>query len=198
MVFGGILQEIFNRQGFLHYQENFIEPAIQHDLFTMLKSGLQWRQDHITLFGKTHPVPRLQAWYGDPEIRYKYSGISLEPLAWTKELSSLRVKLQNALSRQFNAVLCNYYRHGQDYAAWHSDNEKELGQDPFIASLSLGGKRRFDIRHKSSGETHSLWLSSGSLVVMGGSVQTFWKHQLAKTRRPVDERINLTFRLVLE
>lgn len=196
MVFGGNLQEIFNRQGFLRYQENFIEQGLEAKLFSILKSSLQWRQDQITLFGKTHPVPRLQAWYGDAHAGYTYSGIKLVPRDWTPELALLREQLQDSLKAPFNAVLCNFYRQGRDYAAWHSDDEKELGHEPIIASLSLGGLRRFDVRHKETGELIQLWPTSGSLLVMGGPMQRYWKHQLAKTSRPVEERINLTFRYI--
>ena len=140
------------------------------------------RQDKITLYGKTHDVPRLQAWYGDEGLSYSYSGIKLNPLTWTPELLDIKFKIENLVGEEFNSVLINKYREGKDYAAWHSDDEKELGQNPTIASLSLGSERMFHLRHKENKglETLKIALENGSLVIMKGKLQHYWKHQLAK------------------
>jgi len=149
------------------------------------------------LMAPTYAVPRLLAWYGDPEARYRYSGLEHQPLPWTPLLAEIRTRVQEACGRPFNAVLLNYYRDGNDSMGWHSDDEPELGRDPLIASLNLGGTRRFDLRRKGTTRIgHSLELGDGSLLVMGGQTQHHWQHQVAKTRKPVAPRINLTFRLI--
>lgn len=182
---------IIERDGRLDYYESVFKD---HEyLFDVLYQELAWRQDEITLFGKTHPIPRLQAWYGDPDAYYTYSRIKLTPLAWTPTLLKIKKICEDISGQEFQGVLCNLYRDGRDYAAWHSDNEKELGQNPTIASVSLGAKRRFQLKHMQ-GEREAIELESGSLVVMSGELQEFWKHQLAKTQKTCGPRINLTFR----
>jgi alkylated DNA repair dioxygenase AlkB len=105
--------------------------------------------------------------------------------------------VEEVAGQPLNGVLLNYYRDGNDSMGWHSDDEPELGRNPLVASLNLGGPRRFDLRRKGSGRIeHSLQLDSGSLLVMAGATQHYWQHQVAKTRKPVAPRINLTFRLI--
>jgi len=191
------LQEIIKRDGEVYYLKNFLNPRDSLSLFEVLSRELEWRQDQITLFGKTHPVPRLQAWYGTPEASYSYSNIQLKPKPFTKALEDLRERLRIELGLEFNGVLCNLYRTGRDYAAWHADNEKELGLNPIIGSISLGAVRKFSLRHATDGETIHLWPESGSLILMKGALQHHWKHQLGKTARAVSPRINLTFRRVM-
>ena len=98
----------------------------------------------------------------------------------------------------FNSVLINLYRNGQDSMGWHSDNETVLGKEPVIASLSLGGTRRFQLKHRRSGELVSLDLPHGSCLIMQGRCQADWRHQVPKTRKQVAPRINLTFRTVFD
>lgn len=171
-------------------------------LAARLQGGIEWRQDQMTLFGKTHPLPRLQAMYGDAGTRYDYSGMGLEALAWRPDLVELRTRLEADLHAflpgvRFNSVLCNLYRDGRDSNGWHADDEAELGADPVIASVSLGATRRFRLRHRQGGAGPlTLDLPPGSLLVMAGSTQSAWQHTLTKTARPVGSRINLTYRLV--
>ncbi len=141
--------------------------------------------------------PRLTAWYADPGVRYGYSGQALEPAAWPASLDTLRRELRARLGCDFNAVLCNAYRDGQDAMGWHADDEPELGPEPVIASLSLGATRRFRIRPRRGGESVGLELESGSLLLMDGRSQADYCHALVRTRRPVRPRINLTFRQVM-
>ncbi len=156
-----------------------------------------WEQPHVRLYGRLHPVPRLVAWYGDPEARYRYSGLVHQPLPWTPLLEQIRDQVATAVGQPLNGCLLNHYRDGQDSMGWHSDDETELGPEPLIASLNLGGTRRFDLRRK--GQTriaHSLPLAHGSLLVMRGPTQHYWQHQVAKTRSQCAPRLNLTFRLI--
>jgi len=161
-----------------------------------LENQLKWRQDTITMFGKTHPIPRLQAWYGWPEATYTYSRIKLKPNKWTANLLALKRICEKFAEASFQGVLCNLYRDGRDYAALHSDNEPELGERPVIASLSLGAERKFKLRH-SDGEIVEIWPKSGSLIVMSGRLQECWKHELPKSLKIKDIRLNLTFRPII-
>ncbi|MEW9798404.1 alpha-ketoglutarate-dependent dioxygenase AlkB family protein [Alteromonas sp. CYL-A6] len=162
-----------------------------------LIATLPWRQDDITLFGKTMKIPRLQSWHGDPDCVYAYSGMQLTPAAWTASLSALRVRCEEATGRRFNSVLANWYRDGQDSMSLHADDEPELGIRPVIASVTLGEERPFIFRHKKTKARFTLRLAHGSLLVMAGDTQTNYLHGMAKTRKPVADRINLTFRYLL-
>lgn len=185
------------RDGELGWCPRFTPPGRTAGLFSQLLAILCWRQEYLRLFGRTLPQPRLSAWYGDPGSRYHYSGLQLEPLPWNPVLLELRQQLHTILGQDFNSVLANLYRDGRDSMGWHSDDEPELGPEPVIASLSLGATRRFDLRHKRSGERYRLHPEDGSLLVMAGSLQQHWQHRIAKTRRPVGPRINLTFRRII-
>lgn len=189
-------------QGRLEFHTRVLPEAQADALFLTLQAHLAWRQDEIRIQGRTLPVPRLQAWYGDPGTRYGYSGIQLDPLPWTPELDLIRARLQELCQASFNqasfnSVLCNLYRHGQDSVSWHADDEPELGINPLIASFSLGATRRFQLKPKRGrGQTLSLDLPHNSLLVMSGALQHHWIHQVPKTRQDVGPRINLTFRRV--
>ena len=156
-----------------------------------------WRQQEITLFGKTHAQPRLSAWYGD--LGYRYSGIRHQPAAWTETLQTLRERVQALSGQEFNSVLLNYYRNGNDRMGMHSDDETELGERPVIASLSLGEPRCFLLRHRSRNDldTIKLPLPGGSLLLMQGETQRHWRHGINSERRCRGARINLTFRRIL-
>ncbi|WP_339486018.1 alpha-ketoglutarate-dependent dioxygenase AlkB family protein [Pseudomonas sp. EL_65y_Pfl2_R95] len=157
-----------------------------------------WQQPQVQLFGRTHPVPRLLAWYGDEGVGYRYSGLYHPPLTWTPLLAEIRAQLSAFVGQPLNGGLLNYYRDGQDSMGWHSDDEAELGRNPIVVSLSLGGSRRFDLRRKGHQRIeHSLQLDHGSLLVMRAATQHYWQHQIAKTRKPCAPRLNLTFRYLL-
>jgi len=166
-------------------------------LFTQLTETIDWRQDWITIYGRSMPQPRLTAWYGNPGKSYTYSGITMHPSPWTRTLLDLKAEAEAVSGVAFNSVLLNLYRDGNDSMGWHSDDEPELGQNPVIGSLSLGGTRRFMLRHRAEkGLKHQLELTSGSFLLMQGTTQHDWQHQIPKTKRPVPPRINLTFRVI--
>lgn len=166
-------------------------------LLTELTQTVDWRHDWITIYGRSMPQPRLTAWYGDPGKSYTYSGITMQPSAWTPTLLDLKAKVDAVSGVVFNSVLLNLYRDGNDSMGWHSDDEAELGQNPVIGSLSLGGTRRFMLRHRfEKGLKHQLELISGSFLLMQGTTQHYWQHHVPKTKRPVPPRINLTFRVI--
>ena len=171
------------------------QPA---DLLAEFLQSTPWSQEDITVFGKTHPQPRLVAWYGDAGARYRYSGIDHEPLPWTPTLQALRTKLETQCECAFNSVLLNYYRDHRDSMGLHADDEPELGPAPVIASLSLGEERGIYFKHTTRKDlgTFNLPLPSGSLLVMRGATQRHWKHGLRKLSKPCGPRVNLTFRFI--
>ena len=176
---------------------HWVDAARAQAWFAELVERTPWEQPSVHLHGRDYPVPRLVAWYGDAEASYRYSGLVHRPLPWTPLLAEIRARVQDEVGQRVNGVLLNYYRDGQDSMGWHSDDEPELGRNPLVASLNLGGARRFDLRRKGgTAIEHSLELESGCLLVMSGATQHYWQHQVAKTRRPVAPRLNLTFRLV--
>lgn len=181
----------------LDFQPHWLDITRADQWLAQLLAETPWEQPQVFLHGKHYPVPRLLAWYGDAEASYCYSGLVHQPLPWTALLGEIRLAVEQAAGQRFNGVLLNYYRDGKDSMGWHSDDETVLGRNPLIASLNLGGMRRFDLRRK--GQTrieHSLELGHGALLVMRGATQHHWQHQVAKTARPVAPRINLTFRLI--
>lgn len=167
-------------------------------LFAALRAQVAWEVHRIRLFGREVDSPRLSCWIGDPEASYRYSGVRFEPRPWPDALLPVRVRLEQALGHGFNSVLANLYRDGRDAMGWHSDAEPELGTHPVIASISLGAARRFAFRHRQQAERKlSFELPHGSLLVMAGDTQRFYRHCLPRTAKPVGERINLTFRRIL-
>ncbi|MEE4146749.1 MAG: alpha-ketoglutarate-dependent dioxygenase AlkB [Halieaceae bacterium] len=171
----------------------------EDSLLRRLIDDVDWRQEHVTLFGKTHKQPRLVAWYGDREARYRYSGKTYDPHPWDNTLLRLKALAEQASASRFNSVLLNYYRDGRDAMGLHADDEPELGPEPVIASLSLGATRTLYFRHRFRRElaTVNVPLPSGSLLVMRGATQRNWKHGIRKLSRPCGPRINLTFRQIL-
>jgi alkylated DNA repair dioxygenase AlkB len=167
-------------------------------LFHAVNGVTDWRQEMIWMYGREVPVPRLTAWVGDPGKTYTYSNISLRPAPWTPPLLEIKARVEQVAATMFNSVLLNLYRTGADGVAWHSDDEPELGRAPVIASVSLGATRRFQLRQRSNrDERCELHLEHGSLLLMRGDTQHVWEHQVPKTAKPVDPRMNLTFRTII-
>jgi alkylated DNA repair dioxygenase AlkB len=182
--------------GSLVLHEGWLAGDEAAQTFTRLLAEVDWKQRAIRLLGRQVLQPRLTAWYGDAS--YTYSGVTLAPLPWTPLLAGLRDRVVAQVGEPFNAVLCNLYRSGADSMGFHADHEKELGPRPVIASLSLGAARRFVLRHKKKSVAPvSFELPDGSLLVMGGTTQSFWRHALPKDPGVAGPRVNLTFRNVL-
>ena len=161
-------------------------------VFEDLQAEIGWEQHEITLFGRTLPTPRLTAWVGDGA--YRYSGIVNQPQPWPAALAEIRDRLVRELGVEFNSCLANLYRDGSDSMGFHSDDEPELGPRPTIASVSLGARRRFVLRHRVSRERWTWDLGEGDLLVMRAESQRDYAHAIPKTTRPVGPRLNLTFR----
>ncbi len=183
--------------GILTYYPAFLHPLDCGHYIGKLKDEISWKQESIRIFGKSYLTPRLTAWYGDAGAVYSYSRLKLSPEPWSPALAQLRDMIIAVNGSRFNSVLLNWYRDGNDSMGWHADDEKELGVNPVIASLSLGQERDFRFRRKDNHrDTFNVKLANGSLLVMGGAIQHFWQHALPRSVRPLSERINLTFRLI--
>jgi alkylated DNA repair dioxygenase AlkB len=163
-----------------------------------LRDTTAWRRETITSFGKKYDMPRLIAWYGDEGTRYRYSGTDNVATGWTGPLLEVKRAVEPPCGVVFNGVLLNYYRTGKDSVSWHADDEPEFGKQPVIASVSFGGTRQFQLKHKTRKDLKaSIELTHGSLLIMRGGTQANWLHQIPKTARRVEERVNLTFRAIV-
>ena len=181
----------------IEYYPNFFEAHRSNDFFEKLQREIPWQQDDITVYGKTHPQPRLTALYGNEGKPYSYSNIVMQPNAWNPLLMFIKNEIEDLVAKNFTTVLLNFYRDGKDSNGWHADNERELGRNPVIASVSFGAERSFHLQHNTIKEQKlKITLEHGSLLLMKGTTQHFWKHQIPKTAKPIGPRINLTFRII--
>ena len=172
-------------------------PSEATQLLELLQRDIQWQQETIRLYGQVHKQPRLTALYGDPGITYRYSGITIESTPWIPALLHIKTRTEQVSKARFNSVLLNRYRDGQDSMGWHADDEPELGRNPVIGSVSLGQSRTLQMKHRiDKSKRLDIPLANGSFLLMQGEVQHYWLHQIAKSRRHLDERINLTYRLI--
>lgn len=178
------------------YIPNFYKREAANSLFNTLESTIAWKQESMNMYGKEVKFPRLTAWYGDDDKPYSFSGIKLEPLPWTKELLQIKNDIEPICKTSFNSVLLNLYRDGNDSISWHTDAEKELGRNPIIASVNFGAERVFQLKHMHTQEKIEILLQHGSLLVMMSELQHFWKHQVPKSKKITQPRINLTFRVI--
>jgi len=179
------------------YYPSFLSPEEASVYFDKLMKETEWQQDDIKVFGKIYAQPRLTSLHGEEGKPYTYSGITMHPKPFTPLLKDLKKRVEFETGEAFTTVLLNLYRDGNDSNGWHSDDEKELGTNPVIASVSLGANRKFNLRHKKDSSLKaSIELEHGSLLLMKGTTQHYWKHQLPKSIRVHDPRINLTFRVI--
>jgi alkylated DNA repair dioxygenase AlkB len=176
-----------------------VEFELAQDVLGQLIDSTPWRLEHVTVWGKTHPQPRLTAWYGDDAQLYSYSGVTLRALPWTPTLLGIKGKVEALCGSTFNSVLLNYYRDHRDSMGFHADDEPELGPSPVIASVTFGEPRHFVLKHKFRRDIKDvkLLLPSGSLLLMKGATQANWKHGIARESKPCGPRVNLTFRRIL-
>lgn len=179
------------------YVPSFIGFEEANELFNKLINDISWQQDDIVVFGKKFQQPRLTALYGNDGKSYSYSSLTMFPNKWNSLLIYIKEKVEVFMNVKFTTVLLNYYRDGNDSNGWHADNEKELGKNPIIASISFGAKRVFQMKHNTNkDQKFKIELEHGSLLIMKGTTQHFWKHQIPKSTKKVGPRINLTFRII--
>lgn len=181
----------------ISYYPNFFDTDKADTIFKELLNKTPWQQDNIMVYGKNHLQPRLTALYGNEGKPYSYSNIKMQPHHWTLLLQKIKFHIESQATTNFTTVLLNLYRNGNDSNGWHADNEKELGHNPVIASVSFGAERVFQLKHNIDKTLKkSIILEHGSLLIMKGTTQHFWKHQIPKTTKKVAPRINLTFRVI--
>ena len=183
-------QQLFNMLGKLYSLQQC------QVLLDKLIEEVDWQREYFA-FGRYFDVPRLQAWYADEGVHYRYGDNLLQSHNWIPLLLNIKQAVEERTGHHFNSVLVTYYRDGYDHVTWHADDEPELGPDPVIASLSLGSSREFQYRHKANGETASLELHDGELLLMQPEFQREWEHAIAQQTEVVGPRINLTFRQVM-
>lgn len=182
----------------LIYIPNFFSQQEADTFFNTIKSKTNWQHDTITVFGKTYKQPRLTELFGESHKSYSYSNITMQPKPFTKPLNTIKNKVEIFANYKFNTMLANLYRDGNDSNGWHADNEKELGENPVIASVSFGDPRPFHFKHRTlKKQRHKLILEHGSLLLMKGEMQHHWLHQIAKTKKTIQPRVNLTFRRLM-
>lgn len=180
----------------IEYHPSLFNSEKSNELFELLKNEIHWQQDEIIVYGKKHLQPRLTSLYGNDGKPYGYSNIIMQPNRWNPLLMFIKNEVESICNENFTTVLLNYYRDGKDSNGWHADNEKELGRNPIIASVSFGAERVFQLKHNITNQRQNINLENGSLLVMKGSTQHFWKHQIPKISKEIGARINLTFRII--
>lgn len=183
--------------GTVNYYGPLLSPELANHYYHQLLENIAWKNDEARIFGKHYITKRKAAWYGDDGYAYTYSNTTKQALPWTAELAELKKLTEETLDVQFNSCLLNLYHDGNEGMAWHSDDEKSLGRNTCIASLSFGAERKFSFKHKDSGQTIALNLEHGSLLVMKDETQTHWLHRLNKSTKIKQPRVNLTFRTIV-
>lgn len=180
----------------IEYHPSLFNSEKSNQLFELLKNEIPWQHDEITVYGKKHLQPRLTSLFGNDGKPYGYSNIIMQPNRWNPLLMFIKNEIEVICNENFTTVLLNYYRNGKDSNGWHADNEKELGRNPIIASVSFGAERVFQLKHNVTNQRQNINLENGSLLVMKGTTQHFWKHQIPKSSKEIGARINLTFRII--
>lgn len=196
VVFKNEINAISIQNGEYIYIPNFFSAFDSDNYFQNFISDIAWKQESMNMYGRTILFPRLTAWYGDNNKPYSFSGLTLKPNSWSSDLLEIKSKIELVNNGNYNSVLLNRYRSGNDSISWHTDAEKELGINPVIASVNFGATRKFQLRHIKTQEKIEIYLTHGSLLIMQGELQHFWQHQVPKTTQKMGERINLTFRLI--
>ncbi len=184
-------------QAAVEYFPTFFSSEKADTLFEYLYNNIPWQQDSIKVYGKNYRQPRLTALFGNEGKSYKYSNILMQPHPWNNVLMDIKNEIEEKTHQKFTTVLLNLYRNEKDSNGWHADNEKELGTNPIIASVSFGEERVFQIKHNTnSNEKQNIILQHGSLLLMKEGSQIHYKHQIPKATNAKKPRINLTFRFI--
>ena len=192
------MQEKINHQNLdIILDESFLNLSETNNLYERCLNDISWQSSKIKMFGKKINIPRLECWYGDNGCEYTYSGKSLKRFEFPSFLLDLRKRIEKKANTTFNSVLANLYRDGQDSMGFHADDEKELGNNPVIASISLGENRPIIFQNKKTKEKMTFDQPSGSLLIMQGQTQAHWKHAINKSKKVNKPRINLTFRNII-
>ena len=191
------VSNLLPKDGTVNYYGKVLASKDADQYFNSLMQNILWENDEVIIFGKPIVTKRKVAWYGDSDCSYTYSNTTKQALAWTKELSYLKQIVEELAETKFNSCLLNLYHNGNEGIGWHSDDEKSLGKNNTIASLSFGAERNFSFKHKQTKQIVSLVLEHGSLLIMKDATQTNWLHSLPKSKSVTQPRINLTFRTIV-
>lgn len=183
--------------GTVYYHGKIIYLEEANDFYHILLNTIEWKNDEAIIFGKHIITARKVAWYADKNFDYTYSNTTKQALPWTKELLALKEISEKLTGTKYNSCLLNLYHNGSEGMAYHSDDEKALGKNTSIASLSFGAERKFLFKHKTNKQTVSLLLEHGSLLEMKDATQSNWLHRLPPTTKINSPRINLTFRTMV-
>ena len=190
-------QNLLPFDGTVNYHGVIMPPQEANNYTDVLLKTIEWKNDEALIFGKHIITKRKAAWYGDEDYAYTYSNYTKHALPWTEELKALKAIAETCTGAAYNSCLLNLYHTGDEAMAWHSDDEKMLEKNGSIASMSFGAERKFMFKHKKTGETVSVLLENGSLLVMKGTTQTHWVHRLTKSVNIKLPRVNLTFRKIM-
>jgi alkylated DNA repair dioxygenase AlkB len=189
---------ILPEDGLAYFFSDFFSQEESDLYFTNLLTEVEWKQEPIIIFGKKIMQPRLTAWYADSDKDYSYSGIVMHSTPWTETLLIIKEKIEVVSKVKFTGALLNLYRDEKDSMGWHKDDEKELGLNPVIGSVSFGAARTFKFQNiKDKNKQISIDLEHGSFLLMGGPTQHYWKHCIPKRTQPLGPRINITFRVII-
>jgi len=188
---------ILPKDGIVYYYGQLMDSQEADEYLESLFNNVEWKNDEVIVFGKRIVTKRKVAWYGDKPFKYTYSNTTKSALAWTKELLELKAIVEKSSGETFNSCLLNLYHNGSEGMTWHSDAEKDLKKGGAIGSLSFGAERKFSFKHRNTKETISLVLQNSSFLVMKGTTQQNWLHQLPTTKKQSGLRINLTFRTII-
>jgi len=191
------LQNLLPYGGITHYHGLVLNKSQCDFFYDHLLNQIPWENDQAIIFGKHYITKRKVAWFGDKEYSYKYSGITKQAHIWTPELLQLKQTIEEVSGATYNSCLLNLYHNGSEGMSWHSDGEKTLLENGAIASVTLGAVRKFSFKHKETKQRVDIILENGSLLVMKGTTQKHWLHQLPPTKKVHTPRINLTFRTIV-
>ena len=189
---------VLNKDGEANYYGIIMTTSEANTYYNLLLKNINWKNDEALYHGRHIVTKRKVAWYGDQGFLYTYSNTTKQALPWTNELIDLKRKTELITNSQFNSCLLNLYHDGNEGMTWHSDDEKSLGKNTVIASLSFGAERKFSFKHRRTRQTISLLLENGSLLVMRGNTQSNWLHSLPLSSKIIHPRINLTFRTIID
>lgn len=166
--------------------EQFFDKTESDKFYQIFLETTPWAQHRRKMYDKIVADPRLTAWYGPNGNE------------WTPELIAIKERIEITSGIEFDCVLLNYYRDGNDSVAWHSDGLPASGKRHAIASVTFGETRVFKVRPRMnrSSNTIDIPLTHGSFLLMGETMQDHYEHHIAKTLRQIGPRINLTFRKV--
>ncbi len=173
--------------------DGFFTKEESDNYYNILLNNTSWWEYEMPMYDKVVKAPRMVSWYGKSKRSSRKSNYD-----WPSELVTIKERVENETHIKFNAVLLNLYRTGKDSVAWHSDKTPSINKDMNIASVTFGETRLFRLRHKFLKHIPQVEipLYHGSFLLMAGSTNSYWEHQVPKTSRNVLPRINLTFRQV--